>query len=125
MGAICTCMICPKSESPLWCVSSVLSWSMPFLQTWLAALVVFTTISWACAQSDVVLPITNAWRYEQTSNLAGTNWQAVGFNDSSWSNGPALLYVEDNVGVTPRNTLLTIGRTAYYFRTHFQYTNAT
>lgn len=75
-----------------------------------------------------LLPLTASWRYNQTANLDGVNWQSPGYSDLDWPEGPALLYVESNPSVTPRNTPLTIGRTTYYFRAKFncpvQTTNA-
>jgi hypothetical protein len=70
--------------------------------------------------ADVQL-LASSWRYEQTSNLDGVNWQSPDFNDGAWPAGNALLYVETNSMVTPRNTPLTIGRTTYYFRTRFSF----
>src|ERR1043166_4255482 len=86
-------------------------------------LLIVTAANLSFAQSPVI-SITNVWRYQQTSNFDGVNWTAPAFNDSSWSSGPALLYVENNVAVTPRNTPLILGQITYYFRTHFQYSNA-
>jgi hypothetical protein len=69
---------------------------------------------------------SNNWRFT-TNNLDGVNWIAPGYDDSGWlGQGPALLYIEDNVGVTPRNTPLPNGANgspypAYYFRTHFPF----
>ncbi len=86
----------------------------------------FTTTSF-------VLPLvasTNLWRFH-TNDLSGTNWFAPTYDDSSWpGQGAALLYVEDNTAVSPRNTLLPLNDGApfptYYFRTHFDFsgTNA-
>jgi hypothetical protein len=79
-----------------------------------------------------VFPFTQVWKY-QTNNLDGVQWMAKGYDDSKWlGQGPGLLYAENNPNVTPRNTPLppangqqaTIPIT-YYFRTHFQFTNAT
>ncbi|MDB6027318.1 MAG: uncharacterized protein JWM68_3541 [Verrucomicrobiales bacterium] len=75
------------------------------------------------AQTTVIFGITNTWRYQQTSNLNSPSWQAPVFNDSSWPSGPGLLYSETNAAISPRNTPLTLGRTTYYFRTHFTLTN--
>jgi hypothetical protein len=93
-------------------------------------LVVLLGIFCACVASAQTNPIsliniTNVWRYEQRVNFDGINWTAQTYDDSLWSAGPALLYVEDNVAVAPRNTALTLGRMTYYFRTHFHFTNAT
>ncbi|MGZ5567507.1 MAG: metallophosphoesterase [Limisphaerales bacterium] len=74
--------------------------------------------------STVIFGITNVWRYNQTANLDGINWKTNNYNDSSWPSGPGLLYYETNALVSPRNTLLNIGRNTYYFRTHFNLTNA-
>ncbi len=70
---------------------------------------------------STLVTITNIWRYNQTEALAGTNWTLPNFDDSGWPSGPALLYVEDNAAVSPRNTALTDGRTTYYFRAQFNF----
>ncbi len=71
------------------------------------------------ALADVQLQRLDAvWRYQQTMNLDGQSWQLPTYDDSAWPTGKALLFVEGNVLVSPRNTPLTIGRTTYYFRTH-------
>ncbi len=64
-----------------------------------------------------LLDLSSTWRYQQTTNLDGLSWQAAGYDDSGWPAGRGLFYVESNPAVTPRNTLLTIGRTTYYFCT--------
>ena len=77
------------------------------------------------AHATVIFGITNAWRYNQTANLDGVNWKAPAYDDSAWPSGPALLYSESNTNVAPRNTPLTLGRTNYYFRTHFDFAGST
>ena len=73
---------------------------------WLVWCVSLVASGVALAQSNtIVFPITNAWRYEQTANLDGVNWQAPAFNDLAWPTGIGLLHVENNAAVTPRNTL--------------------
>jgi len=70
---------------------------------------------------------TNSWRYNQTTSYDGVNWTATNFNDSALPVGRGLLAVEDsgNAFVTARtNTILTLGRTTYYFRTAFLFTNS-
>ena len=71
------------------------------------------------AQSSVVFSVTNTWHFNQTSNYNGVSWNTVAFDDSGWLSGPGLLYSETNAAISPRNTPLTLGRTTYYFRTHF------
>src|SRR4051812_44820044 len=78
----------------------------------------------AQAASAVIFSITNVWRYNQTDSLDAINWMTNNYDDSNWPSGPGLLYCETNALVFPRNTLLDIGRNTYYFRTHFNLTNA-
>jgi hypothetical protein len=65
------------------------------------------------------ITLTNQWRYYQAGPLTGTAWTQAAFNDSSWSAGRAALVVEDAALPVAKNTLLTIGRTTYYFRARF------
>jgi exopolysaccharide biosynthesis protein len=72
----------------------------------------------------------NVWRYT-TNNLTATNWTSPIYDDSGWlGEGPALLYLENNVGVSPRVTPVPAGAgglpmRSYYFRTHFNFSGAT
>lgn len=68
---------------------------------------------------------TNAWKYEQSGTDLGTNWLRTDYDDSSWSNGLAILGVED-CGCLPEaiNTPLTFRtprQVTYYFRTWFNF----
>ncbi len=77
-------------------------------------------------QSEIILlRLTNSWQYNQTTSYDGTNWTAPGFDDSGLPSGRGVLAYETNSSfVTSRtNTVLTIGRTTYYFRTRFTFTN--
>ena len=69
----------------------------------------------------LLLSITNGWRYQQTSNLDGVGWTAPAYNDAAWPSNLALLYVEEAALPAPKKTPLTLGRSTYYFRTHFNY----
>ena len=72
------------------------------------------------ARTDVQLLASNgAWRYNQTNNLDAENWWGADFDDSSWPSGNGLLYVETNPSVSPLTTPLLLGRSTYYFRSHF------
>ena len=67
-----------------------------------------------------LLSITNIWRYDQTDDLTSvTNWFASAYSDAAWPTGRALLCVETAVLPAPKNTLLTLGRITYYFRSTF------
>lgn len=66
-----------------------------------------------------LVSMTNLWRYNQTS-VPPVSWIATNYlDDITWPEGAALLYVENNTLPSPKNTLLTLGRMTYYFRTHF------
>lgn len=73
---------------------------------------------------------SNNWRFT-TNNVSAQAWTSPGYDDSGWmGEGPALLHIENNVGVTPRLTPLpgTPGGSpmpTYYFRTHFQHAGGT
>ena len=74
-----------------------------------------------------LVAFSNNWRYT-TNNLNAVNWSALNYDDSGWiGQGPALLYIEDNLAVEPRNTPLPAAGGApfptYYFRTRFTVTN--
>jgi hypothetical protein len=75
-----------------------------------------------------LLPLTNSWRFT-TNTLDGVKWQAPTYDDAGWlGQGPALLYIEDNIEVRPRNTPLPVVGTGapwmtYYFRTRLVLTN--
>jgi len=84
----------------------------------------FTTV-------PLVVPLitfSNAWRFA-SYNLDGANWMARDYDDSAWEGeGPALLYIENNSDVIPRNTPLPSASgglpfPTYYFRTHFNMPN--
>ncbi len=68
-----------------------------------------------------IFPITKLWKYEQSGTDLGTAWKELAYTDGAWTQGPALLYVEDSGSVSPRNTPLTLGRITYYFRTRFNF----
>jgi len=65
---------------------------------------------------------TNLWRYEQSGTDLGTAWRAPGYDDSAWPVGAGLLYNTTATLAAPKNTLLDIGPTTYYFRTSLIYT---
>lgn len=97
------------------------------LLTLLAIMAVAGSVNTANGQSEIVLfGITNSWRYNQTTSYDGVNWTVPSFNDSALPSGPGVLAQEtNNVFVTSRtNTVLTLGRTTYYFRTRFTFTNS-
>ena len=56
-----------------------------------------------------------AWRYLDDGSDQGTDWQSAGFDDSSWSSGPAEL----GFGEGDEATAITSGHVTYYFRHAF------
>ena len=66
-----------------------------------------------------VVPITQAWKYDQSGADLGTTWREAGFDDTQWRSGQGLLYNEHDPLPAPKKTQLTLGKTTYYFRTHF------
>ena len=62
--------------------------------------------------------MTDSWRYRDNGDTFGDEWRSIGFDDSKWSEGPALLYVEQAELNGPANTEinLTRGSVTYYFR---------
>jgi hypothetical protein len=79
-----------------------------------------TTASGGSQQS--LIAITQAWKYNESGVDLGSAWRMRAFDDSTWMSGPGLLYVENAALPAPKNTALTLGRTTYYFRTHFNFT---
>ncbi|HEX7861057.1 MAG TPA: lamin tail domain-containing protein [Verrucomicrobiae bacterium] len=71
--------------------------------------------------TTTIVPITGTWRYLESSQAPGANWNTLAYPDSGWTPGNALLYVEDAALPVAKNTPLTIGSTAYYFRTRFNF----
>jgi hypothetical protein len=71
--------------------------------------------------TDTLLPITNVWKYDQTTATLPGNWKAPDFDDRNWPSGPGLLGVMRSGGTLPEpiRTPLILGRVSYYFRTRF------
>jgi len=77
------------------------------------------------APTNLVVSITNGWRYNQQGVEPGTTWRQADYNDDAWPSGRALFYVSTATLAAPKNTalLLTNGSGArlstWYFRTPF------
>jgi hypothetical protein len=69
--------------------------------------------------AEEVLTFTSTWRYQQSGNAPAAGWTQPGFNDGGWPQGAGLLYVEGSPLPAPKSTPLTLGPTAYQFRTTF------
>jgi hypothetical protein len=66
-----------------------------------------------------LVAIDSAWSYEQSGAPLPSSWYEPAYDDTSWPTGPGVLYVESSALSGPKNTELTLGAIAYYFRTHF------
>lgn len=97
-------------------------------------LLTFTTINYNAFQS--YLELTNSWKYSVASQSTG-DWTKPGYDDATWGGpAPALLWVDvraagPNVLVQPKATQLPADAAnagypyiTYYFRTHFQVSDA-
>ncbi|HEV8541109.1 MAG TPA: lamin tail domain-containing protein, partial [Verrucomicrobiae bacterium] len=71
--------------------------------------------------AQTIVPIDQTWRYDESGTDLGTAWRAASYDDSAWSSGKALLYHEEASLPAPKNTALDLGKTTYYFRTHFNF----
>ncbi|HML72963.1 MAG TPA: lamin tail domain-containing protein [Anaerohalosphaeraceae bacterium] len=81
-----------------------------------AANVNFSTMT----TTEELVRIDDVWSYDQSrTEFAG--WYTPNFNDSTWTTGAALLYVESSSLPAPKNTRLTLGAATYYFRRHFTF----
>ncbi len=75
--------------------------------------------------ADTVLPIDAVWRFNQSGADQGTAWRDPAFDDSQWSSGQGLFYLENSDLPGPKNTPLELGQVTYYFRTSFDWDGPT
>ena len=75
-----------------------------------------------------LIPLTGfSWRYDELGGDQGTAWREPAFDDTGdvWSDGAGLFGFTGNTAVYPApiQTPLVAGRTTYYFRARFEWTN--
>ena len=68
-----------------------------------------------------LIPIDATWRYWQAAEDPAPGWTGLGYNETGWPSGPALLYVENAALPAPKNTPLTLGQMSYLFRHTFTF----
>ncbi|HTD68714.1 MAG TPA: lamin tail domain-containing protein, partial [Candidatus Limnocylindria bacterium] len=84
--------------------------------------------------TNVLLTMTNGWRYDQTgiTNISPL-WTAADYDDSLWPTGRAVFYTNITTLPAPKGTTLQLTNisssatqsiTTYYFRTPFEFTNS-
>ena len=73
-------------------------------------------------EESTIVPVGATWRFDDSGDGYATSaWRLLSFNDDSWGEGAALLYVENADLPAPKNTPLTLGATTFYFRTTFEF----
>jgi hypothetical protein len=79
--------------------------------------------------TNVLVTITNGWRFNQTGADLGTAWRATNYDDSLWPTGKAMFWIGLGTNYQSlRNTTLALSNpptplTNYLFRTTFVITN--
>lgn len=56
------------------------------------------------ASPTTLIPTGAVWKYLDNGSNPGTIWRQLGFNDTSWQSGPAMLGYGDANGIFPRTT---------------------
>jgi hypothetical protein len=79
------------------------------------ALLVTLVPGQASAAETSLIEAGATWRYDDANAEQATSWQALDFDDSSWSTGPAQLGFGDG----DESTLMTPGAMTYYLRKSF------
>jgi hypothetical protein len=79
----------------------------------------------ALTSNFTLVPVTGAWRYDDTGTDLSTSWREPGYDDSAWPSGAGLLTFNTGALPAPTSTTLAAGRTTYYFRTSFNFSGAT
>ncbi len=74
------------------------------------------------SHSRTLLSMDAVWKYDQSNTPFGPEWYSTDYNDSAWSSGKGLFYVETSTLPATKNTPLTLGPVTFYFRTEFTYT---
>ncbi len=79
----------------------------------------------AVTSNFTLVPITGAWRYNDTGTDLGTLWREPGYIDGGWPIGAGLLAFNTGVLPAPPGATLAANRTTYYFRTTFSFSGTT
>src|SRR5688572_29911086 len=83
--------------------------------------------------TNLLLTVSNLWKYHAEGIDLGTAWRDIAYNDSSWPASNALFYAPTGTFVlpAPKNTFLPLTNasgariTTYYFRTQFNFSGDT
>jgi len=79
----------------------------------------------AAATNQVLVNLNTTWKVNTTATDLGTDWRQPGYDDSQngWSSGAGLFGFTTNAAVYPPPIQTPLTGTAWYFRTHFEWTN--
>jgi len=81
--------------------------------------------------TNVLVSITNRWKYHAQGSDLGSTWRSSGYNDSAWPEGQALFYNTGSFLPAEKNTELPLTDAlerriiTWYFRTSFVYPGGT
>lgn len=74
--------------------------------------------------NTVILPYDSTWRYNNSGDDLGTTWREPGYSDATWLSGPAALgTATGTLPVALKTPVPGNGKTTFYFRTQFLFTN--
>jgi hypothetical protein len=71
-------------------------------------------------ETQLLIPMDHSWAYNQMDQPLAANWVLPEYDDASWAQGAALLYVESSGLPAAKQTPLVLGADTYYFRTQFR-----
>ena len=83
----------------------------------------------ALYSTNLLVTLTNTWRYDQSGLNLGTAWNTPAFSDASWLLGQGVFYTNLPTLAAPKGATLALSNaahqaiTTYYFRTPFVVTN--
>ncbi len=81
--------------------------------------------------TNILLSITNTWKYNAQGSDLGSTWRSPSYNDGSWPEGRALFYNTSSVLPAEKNTELPLVDAlnrriiTWYFRTSFVFSGGT
>ena len=98
---------------------------------WVAPGTIDQMKNFAAQRSAYVLSIlphlvsfTGSWKFRQPNSGLPSDWFDPAFDDSSWAAGKGLFYFDSRALPAPKGTPLKLGKSTYYFRTHFSAADA-
>ena len=93
---------------------------------WVAPATIDQMKNFAAQRNAYVLSIlphlvsfTASWKFRQPNAGLAPDWVDPAFDDSGWTAGNGLFYFDSRALPAPKGTPLKLGKSTYYFRTHF------